>query len=178
MLRVFLITIGVVAVAAGGLVLYASATQPDTFRIQRSALINAPQETVHGILSDLRRGAEWSPYEKKDPTMKKSFSGPATGPGAMMEWDGNNDIGAGKLTIANATPSKITINLDMIKPMAASNVVEYDLAPQGNATNLTWSMHGPMTIFSKVLCTFMNMDRMVGSDFEQGLRDLKALAER
>lgn len=177
MLRAFLIAIGVVVVAAGGLVLYASATQPDSFRVQRSALINAPQDKVHGILTDLRRGAEWSPFEKGK-TMKKTFSGPPSGPGAALEWEGDSESGAGKLTIAEATPSKITLNLDMIKPMAASNVVEYDLASRGDATNVTWSMHGPMNIVSKVMCTFVNIDKMLGTEFENGLRDLKTLAER
>lgn len=178
MLRKILIAIGVLAVAVAGLLLYASVTQPDTFRIQRAAVINAPHEKVYGILTDLRRGSEWSPFEKKDPAMKKSYSGPATGRGAAMEWDSNSDSGAGKLTIADATPSKITLNLDMTKPMTASNIVEYALAPQGNATNVTWSMRGPMNIISKVMCTFMSMDKMIGTEFEKGLHDLNTLAQK
>ena len=177
MLRKFFIAIGVLAVAIAGLLLYAS-TQPDTFRVQRAMIINAPAEKIYAILTDLRRGAEWSPYEKKDPAMKKTFSGPASGPGSKMEWDGNKEIGAGALTVADATPSKVTVKLDMTRPMQANNIVEYTLAPQGSATNITWSIHGPMTILSKVMCVFMDMDKMVGKDFEQGLRDLKALAEK
>ena len=177
MLRKILIAIGVLAVAVAGLLLYASITQPDTFRVQRAMTINAPQEKVYGILTDLHRGAEWSPFEK-DKTMKKTFSGPATGPGSALEWEGDSESGAGKLTIAQATPSKITLNLDMTKPMAASNIVEYALAPQGNATNVTWSMHGPMNIVSKVMCTFMSMDKMLGGEFEKGLRNLNTLAEK
>lgn len=179
MRRILLIIAAVLVIGIGGLLLYATMTQPDTFRVQRSATINAPPDKVYAILTDLRRGAEWSPYEKKDPSMKKTFSGPASGPGAKMAWDGNNDIGAGTLTVNSATtPSKIVINLDMTKPMAANNIVEYALTPQGNATNVNWAIHGPMNIFSKVMCTFMDMDKMVGKDFEAGLKDLKALAER
>ena len=177
MLKKILIAFGVLVVAVAALLLYASITQPDTFRVQRAMTIDAPQEKVYGILTDLHRGAEWSPFEKGK-TMKKAFSGPATGPGSALEWDGDSESGAGKLTIAQATPSKITLNLDMTRPMAASNVVEYDLAPQGNATNVTWSMHGPMNIVSKVMCTFMSMDKMLGGEFEKGLRDLNTLAQK
>ena len=177
MLRKILIAIGVLVVAVAGLLLYASITQPDTFRVQRAMTIDAPQEKVYGILTDLRRGAEWSPFEKGK-TMKKTFSGPETGAGAALEWDGDSESGAGKLTIAQATPSKITLNLDMTRPMTAHNIVEYDLAPNGNGTNVTWSMHGPMNIVSKVMCTFTSIDKMLGGEFEKGLRDLNTLAQK
>jgi hypothetical protein len=110
--------------------------------------------------------------------MKKTFSGPATGPGAKLAWDGNGDVGAGSLTVADVTPSKVTLDLEMTRPMNANNVVEYTFVPQGNATTMTWAMHGPMPLISKVICVFMNFDRMVGDDMERGLKDLKALAER
>ncbi len=177
MLRIFLIAISALVVAVAGLLAYASITQPDTFRVQRTALINAPQDKIHGILTDLRRGAEWSPFEKNK-TMKKTFSGPEAGPGSALAWEGDSESGAGKLTIAQVTPSKITLNLDMIKPMSASNIVEYDLAAQGNATNVTWSMHGPMNIISKVMCTFTSLDKMIGGEMEKGLRDLDMLAQK
>lgn len=177
MLKALVIIGAVLVIAVIAVVAYA-ATQPDNFRVQRSTTINAPAEKIHAILTDLRRGIEWSPYEKKDPNMKRSFSGPVTGVGSALAWDGNKDIGAGTLKIADATPSKIVVNLDMTKPMEAHNIVEYTLAPAGNATNVTWSMHGPMNMISKVMCVFVNMDRMVGNDFEQGLRNLKALAEK
>jgi hypothetical protein len=178
MLKTILIIVIVLAVGVAGLVAYAAVTQPDTFRVQRAATINAPAEKLTGILTDLRRGAEWSPYEKKDPAMKKTFSGPASGPGAKLEWDGNRDVGAGSLTVADVTPSKVTLNLAMTRPMNANNIVEYSFAPQGNATTMTWAMHGPMPLISKVICVFMNFDRMIGADMERGLQDLKALAER
>ena len=179
MLRALFIIVAVLVVGVAGLVLYATMTQPDTFRIQRAMTINAPADKIFTIVTDLRRGAEWSPYEKKDPNMKKGFNGPASGPGSQMTWDGNSDIGAGALTIANATaPSKVVLNLDMTRPMSAHHVIEYDLTPDGSGTKMTWSMHGQMNLASKVVCLFMNMDKMVGNDFEDGLRSLKALAER
>ena len=178
MLKKILIVLGVLAVCLAGVVAYAAATQPDTFRVQRAMTIAAPPEKLVGILSDLKRGAEWSPYEKRDPAMKKTFSGPATGPGSKLEWDGNSDVGAGSLTVAEVTPAKVTLNLAMSRPMNANNVVEYTFAPQGNATNMTWAMHGPMPLVSKVICVFMDFDKMIGTDMENGLKDLKALAER
>ena len=178
MLKTILIIVAILAVGVGGLVAYAAMTQPDTFRVQRAMTINAPADKLVGILSDLRRGAEWSPYEKKDLAMKKTFSGPASGPGAKLEWDGNKDVGAGTLTVKDVTPSKVTLNLNMTRPMTANNIVEYSLAPQGNATNMTWALHGPMPLISKVMCVFMSLDKMVGGDMERGLKDLKALAER
>ena len=178
MLKKILIVLAVLAVCLVGVVTYAAVTQPDTFRVQRAMTIEAPPEKLVGILSDLRRGAEWSPYEKRDPAMKKAFSGPASGPGSKLEWDGNSDVGAGSLTVADVTPSKITLNLAMTRPMNANNVVEYTFAPQGNATNMTWAMHGPMPLVSKVICVFMDFDKMIGGDMERGLKDLKALAER
>jgi hypothetical protein len=178
MLRILLIVVVILAVCVAGVVTYAAITQPDTFRVERAMTIDAPPEKVVGILSDLRRGAEWSPYEKKDPAMKKTFSGPPSGPGAKLDWDGNGDVGAGSLTVADVTPSKVTLKLDMTRPMTASNVVEYTLAPKGKATDMTWALHGPMNIVSKVMCTFMSLDKMVGGDMERGLKDLKALAER
>jgi hypothetical protein len=178
MLKAILVIVVVLAVGIAGVVAYAAVTQPNTFRVQRAMTINAPADRLVGILSDLRRGAEWSPYEKKDPAMKKTFSGPASGPGAKLEWDGNGDVGAGSLTVADVSPSKITLNLAMTRPMNANNVVEYTFAPQGNATTMTWAMHGPMPLISKVICVFMNFDKMIGADMERGLKDLKTLAER
>jgi hypothetical protein len=178
MLKILLILIVVLAVGVAGLVGYAVATQPNTFRVQRTETIAAPPEKLVGILSDLRRGAEWSPYEKKDRAMKKTFSGPASGPGSKLEWDGNSDVGAGSLTVTEVTPANIKLNLEMIRPMSANNIVEYSFAPQGNATSMTWAMHGPMPLISKVMCVFVDLDKMLGADMERGLKDLKALAER
>jgi hypothetical protein len=178
MLKKILIVLAVLAIGLAGVVAYAAATQPDTFRVQRAMIIEAPPEKLVGILSDLRRGAEWSPYEKKDLAMKKTFSGPASGPGSKLEWDGNSDVGAGSLTVTEVTPANIKLDLAMTRPINASHVVEYALAPQGNATNMTWAMHGQMPLISKVMCVFVDLDKMLGPDMERGLKDLKAVAER
>jgi carbon monoxide dehydrogenase subunit G len=159
-------------------VLAYAATKPDTFRIQRSASIKAPQEKIFAILNDFHRSESWSPYEKKDPTMKRTFSGAANGKGAVYEFDGNKEVGKGRLTIMDAVPpSKVTIALDFVEPFAAHNIVEYTLEPLGDATQVTWSMTGQSPYVAKVICLFMNMDRMVGKDFEAGLANLKTVAE-
>jgi len=174
-MTIALIILAIVVAAVLGLLLYAS-TQPDSFRVERSAVIEAPKETLFDILTDLRRGAEWSPFEK-GLTMKKAYSGPETGPGAALEWAGK-DTGAGTLTITDVTPSKIVLSLDMTKPMKASNTVEYAFEPEGDATHMTWSIHGPMTMTSKLMGLFMSMDKMCGDQFERGFKDLKIIAER
>ncbi len=179
MLKKILIAAGVVLVCLVGIVIYAQLTQPNTFRVERAININAPADKIFGIVTDLRRGAEWSPYEKKDLAMKKTFSGPATGPGAKLAWDGNSDVGAGTLSIADVTaPNKVVLKLDMTRPMEGHNTIQYDLTPVGDGTRMNWSMHGPMNPVGKVMCMFFDLDKMVGKDFEQGLQSLKALAER
>ena len=178
MLKALLIIVAILAVGIGGVVAYAATTQPDAFRVQRTITIDAPTEELIGIVTDLRRGAEWSPYEKKDLAMKKTFSGPASGPGARLAWDGNKDVGAGTLTVADVAPSRVTLDLEMTRPMKANNTVEYSFAPQGKSTTMTWALHGPMPLISKVMCVFLDFDKMIGGDMERGLKDLKALAER
>lgn len=175
-MTIALIIIAVVAAVVVGLLIYAS-MQPETFRVERSAVINAPREKIVSIVTDLRRGVEWSPFEK-GLTMKKTFSGPATGVGSALEWEGDKQSGAGKFTITEVAPSKITFNLDMTKPMKANHVVEYTFEPQGDATKMTWSIRGRMNIISKVMGLFMNMDKMCGDQFEKGFKDLKIVAER
>lgn len=175
-MTIALIILAIVVAALIGLLLYAS-SQPDSFRVERSTVINAPKERLIAILTNLHRGAEWSPFEK-GLKMKKTFTGPATGIGSALDWDGGRQIGAGKLTIADVTPSRIVLNLDMTKPMKASNIVEYTFELQGDGTRMTWSIHGPMTMMSKVMGLFMNMDKMCGDQFEKGFKDLKILAER
>lgn len=178
MLKIITIT-GIVLVVAVAAVLVYAAMQPDTFRIARAATIMAPPEKIYPLMSDFRRGMEWSPYEKKDPGMKRRFSGPVNGKGAVYEFEGNGQIGAGRLEIAEATPpQKVVLKLDMIRPFHANNIVEYTLQPNGEATTVTWAMHGPQPFLGKVMCLFFNVDKMVGADFEAGLANLKAIAER
>ncbi|HSE58316.1 MAG TPA: SRPBCC family protein [Nitrospiraceae bacterium] len=171
-------TIVIIVVVLIVAVLIYAATMPDTFRIQRSATIKAPPQKIFAILNDFHRSESWSPYEKKDPMMKRTFSGAANGKGAVYEFDGNKEVGKGRLTITDTVPpSMITIALDIVEPFAAHNIVEYRLEPLGDATQVTWSMTGQSPYIAKVICLFMDMDRMVGKDFEVGLANLKAVAE-
>ena len=168
----------IVAVVIAAILIFA-ATKPDAFRIQRSLTIAAPPEKIFPYLNDYRRWQAWSPYEKKDPAMKRTFSGPATGPGAIYEWDGDKNVGKGRIEITEESPNaRLAFNLDMLKPFEAHNKGELSLQPQGSATVVTWAMHGRTPYLAKILHVFFNMDRMVGGDFEKGLADLKAIAEK
>jgi carbon monoxide dehydrogenase subunit G len=174
-----LVVIAIIVVVALAAVLAYAATKPDTFRLSRATSIKAPPEKIFPFLNDLRSLATWSPYEKKDPAMKRTFGGVASGQGATYEWDGDKNVGNGRLTIADSSPpSKVTMKLDFISPWEAHNVVEFTLEPKGDTTNVTWAMHGPAPYMAKVMHVFINMDRMVGDDFEAGLSNLKALAEK
>jgi uncharacterized protein YndB with AHSA1/START domain len=168
----------IVAVVIAAILAYA-ATKPDIFRVQRSIIIGAPAEKIFPHINDFHQWRAWSPYEHKDPAMQRTFSGAATGPGAIYEWDGDKNVGKGRIEITEATPpSRVAINLDMIKPFAAHNKVELTLQPQGDATTVTWAMQGHAPYLAKIMHVFMNMDRMVGGDFEIGLANLKAVAEK
>ena len=175
---IILIVLAVLVAAVAGVLAYA-ATKPDEFRVQRSTSIKAPAEKIFALINDFRSWTSWSPYEHKDPAMKRTFSGPQIGKGAVYEWDGNSQVGAGRIEIADtAPPSKVMIKLDMIKPLDAHNMVEFTLEPNGDATRVTWAMNGDVPYLAKIMHVFFNMDRMVGHDFEVGLANLKAVAEK
>jgi uncharacterized protein YndB with AHSA1/START domain len=166
-----------VVVLLAALLIYA-ATQPDTFRIQRATSIKAPPEKIFAVLNDFMRWEAWSPWEKKDPAMKRTFSAVTSGKGAVYAWEGNSDVGQGRMEIAESVaPSKVAIKLDFVKPFETHNMVEFTLEPKGDSTNVTWAMQGPMPYISKLITVFVNMDSMVGKDFEAGLANLKAVAE-
>jgi uncharacterized protein YndB with AHSA1/START domain len=171
--------IGIVIAIVIAAVLIFAATKPDTFRVQRAASINAPPEKVFALVSDFRRWDAWSPWEKKDPAMKRTF-GPATsGKGAVYAWEGNKEVGQGRMEIAEAVPpSKVAIKLDFSKPFEAHNLVEFTLEPTGDATNVTWAMRGDTPYFAKIIHVFLDVDSMVGKDFETGLANLKVAAEK
>jgi uncharacterized protein YndB with AHSA1/START domain len=171
-----IIVLGVV-VLVSALLIYA-ASKPDTFRVQRAMSIKAPPEKIFALINDLHRWRTWSPYERKDPAMKKTLGGATEGKGAVYEWEGNKDVGKGRMEITDTSPpSRVVIALDFVKPFEAHNIVEFTLEPNGNATNVTWAIHGPSPYFPKLMCIFVNMDSMIGNDFEAGLASLKAVAE-
>lgn len=160
------------------LVLAYAATRPDSFRVERRVSIAAAPEKVYPLLNDIRAQNRWSPWDKKDPAMKRVYSGAAAGVGAVYEWDGNKDIGAGRLEIVESiAPRKVVMRLDFTRPMEGRNVAAFTLEPQGAATEVTWSIEGPMPYVSKLFGLFCDMDTMIGKEFEAGLADLKSLAE-
>jgi carbon monoxide dehydrogenase subunit G len=168
----------VVVVLVGGFFVYVG-TRPDTFRVQRMTTIKAPPEKIFPHLNDFQRWPAWSPYEKKDPAMKRTLSGAPSGKGAVYEWEGNKEIGQGRMEIvATAPPSQLTLKLDFLKPFEAHNMVDFTLEPRGESTQVTWAIHGPSPFMAKVMGLVMDMDKMIGQDFEAGLADLKALSEK
>ncbi len=166
-----------VVIALIAIVLGLAAMKPDTFQVQRSTSIQAPPEKVVGLISDFHRWASWSPWEKLDPAMNRTYSGPASGKGSVYEWEGNGKVGKGRMELLDVTPEKVTIKLDFIKPFEGHNMAEFAVQPQGGASQVNWSMQGPMPFASKVMCVFVSMDKMVGGDFERGLANMKAAAE-
>jgi uncharacterized protein YndB with AHSA1/START domain len=179
MLKTIAAVIAVVLVVGVAAILALAATKPDTFRVQRATNIKAPPEKIFALLDDFHRYQSWSPYEKLDPAMKRTYSGAGNGKGAVYAWESDGKAGVGRMEIVEASsPSKVTINLDFVKPFEAHNVVEFTLEPRGQSTDVTWAMRGSSPFLAKVMHVFFNMDRMVGEDFETGLANLKALAER
>ena len=168
---------GVVAVVAAFLGYVA--TRPASFRVERRARINATPDRIYPHLSDFHRWTSWSPWENIDPALNRTYSGPASGPGAVYEWRGNRQVGEGRMEITDASaPSDLTIKLDFLKPFEAHNTAEFTAQPQGETTTVTWAMYGPSPYFAKVMQTVISMDRMVGRDFEAGLQSLKTVAEK
>jgi len=174
-----LVVIAVILAIAIAAVLILAATKPTTLRVQRSVSINAPPERIFSLISDFHQWVTWSPYEQKDPAMKRTYSGAERGRGAVYAWDGNKNVGSGRMEILDVSaPSKIVIKLDFFKPFEGHNTAEFTMLPQGDVTNLTWTMSGPAVFMSKLMQVFMNLDHMIGRDFEVGLANLKKLAEK
>jgi uncharacterized protein YndB with AHSA1/START domain len=157
----------------------AGSLNADTFRVERSIVIDAPAEAIFPHIDDFHAWAAWSPYEKMDANLAKTFSGPARGKGAAYAWVGKK-AGSGSMEIVQSdAPTKIVIKLDFTKPMTAHNTAEFTLQPQGEgATKVTWAMHGPNTFISKVMGLFFSMDKLVGPQFDEGLASLKLLSEK
>jgi uncharacterized protein YndB with AHSA1/START domain len=178
MLKATLIVVAILVLGVVGILAYA-ATRPDTFRVQRTATIKAPPDKIFPLINEFRNWSEWSPYEKKDPAMKRTMGATTSGKGATYAWDGDKNVGEGHMEIVEvAPPSKLVIKLDFLRPFEAHNTAEFTLAPKGETTDVTWAIHGPNLFVGKVMGLFINMDRMIGRDFETGLANLKSIAER
>ena len=167
------------AAAAGvAILLLVASMKPDTLRVERSARIDAPPQEIFPLIEDFRRWGPWSPYERRDPAMKRSYGGAERGEGAVYAWEGNRDIGKGRMEIVESVPpSRVALKLDFAEPFEAHNVVQFTLEPEGAATRVTWAMQGPSSFVSKLMSVFIDMDDMIGRDFEAGLANLKAIAE-
>jgi hypothetical protein len=178
MLEIIIIVAVVLAIAVA-IVLVLAATKPDSFSVQRAIAVKAAPEKIFPLINDFHRWQSWSPYENKDPAMKRSFSGAADGKGAVYGWEGNKNVGSGRMEILDsAVSSKIVIKLDFFTPFEGHNTAEFTLLPQADVTNVTWLMHGPAPFMSKLMQVFMNLDHMIGKDFEIGLANLKRLTEQ
>lgn len=172
-------TIFIVVIVTIAAILLFAATRPDTFQVQRAATIKAPPDKIFAQINDFNRWREWSPWEKKDPAMKRTQGATSSGVGATYAWDGNKDVGQGSMTIVESVaPSRVAINLDFVKPFEAHNRVEFTLESRGDTTQVTWTMRGPVPYISKIIHLFFDIDRMVGGDFEAGLAGIKAIAEK
>lgn len=166
------------AILIGAVLIYA-ATRPDSFRIERSAIIKAAPEKVFPLINDFHQWEAWSPWEKIDPALKRTYEGAASGKGAAYTWSGNKDVGTGRMEIVESMPaSKIVLKLDFTAPFAANNWVEFILERQGETTRVTQAMYGPSPFISKLMGLFFSIDKMVGDKYEQGLASLKAIAEK
>ena len=167
----------VVVLLIAGVLIFAS-TKPDNFRVERVIAIKAQPVKIASHVNDFRQWAAWSPWEKLDPTMKRTFSGAPSGKGTVYEWDGSGKVGAGRMEVLDVAPLKTTIKLDFIKPFEGHNTAEFQYNPQGDSTQVVWAMYGPANFMSKVMGVFFNMDALIGKDFEAGLANLKAVAEK
>ncbi len=160
-------------------VLILASRQPDAFHVERTATVNAKPEKVFPYLEDPKKTQEWSPWEKKDPDIKKTFSGAPKGVGAVYAWEGNKEVGSGVATITAVEPDKsVTMELRFISPMEGRSVAKYELTPVDGGTAVRWTIDGPNSFPSKVMCLFMDMDKMIGGEFEKGLAELKSLVEK
>jgi len=175
MLRIIAIAVVVLVTA----VLVFAATRPDTFRVQRTASIKAPPDKIFPLINDFHKWSGWSPWEKLDPALKRTYSGPESGIGTAYAWEGNNKVGKGRMEIREVSPpSKVEIKLDFERPMEGHNITDFTLEGKGDSTIVTWDMQGPSSYLAKVMRIFFSMDKMIGKDFETGLANLKAVAEK
>lgn len=175
MLKTIVIVIAVLIIGVLGF----AATKPNIFHVERSITIKAPADKIFPLINDFTRSEEWSPFEKKDPTMKITLSGPKSGVGAVYEWNGNSEVGKGRMETIESTPSsKIVFKLDFLEPFEGHNTAEFTLKPEGDTTKVTWAMFGPNNYIGKLVSVFIDCDKIVGKDFEIGLANMKVIAEK
>lgn len=175
MIKTILIVVVVLLVT---LLIYA-AIKPDTFRLERTAAIKAAPEKIFPLINDIHQWEKWSSFEENDSTIKRTYSGAASGKGAVYEWNSDKQVGQGRMEIIESTPStKVVFKIDFIKPMEGHNTIEFTIMPQVDSTMVTWTTYGPNPYISRLMTVFFSMDKMLGSHFEKGLANLKTIAER
>jgi hypothetical protein len=168
----------IVVLAIIGLLAYA-ATLSNSFQVKRSLRISASPDKIFPLINNMRGMNRWNPFAEADPNIKITYTGPESGKGARYEWTGNSKVGEGSLEITDASaPSRVTLKLDMLKPMEGHNTVVFTLAPSSDGTDVTWAMSGERPFIGKVMGVVCNMDRMVGGQFDKGLAKLKAIVEK
>jgi uncharacterized protein YndB with AHSA1/START domain len=178
MIEIIAVALIVLAIAIA-IVLVLAASKPGSFSVERMIDIQAPPDRIFALINDFHQWLSWSPYEQKDPGMKRSYSGPERGKGAVYGWEGNNNVGSGRMEILDAAPpSRILIKLDFFKPFEGHNTAEFTMLPHGDATRVSWVMRGPAPFMSRLMQVFINLDQMVGKDFETGLANLKQITEK
>jgi Polyketide cyclase / dehydrase and lipid transport len=170
--------IAIVIALVGAVLVYALA-QPDSFRVERSIVIKAPPEKIFSQINGFHQWEAWSPWEKIDPAIKRSYSGADNGKGAVYGWEGNKDVGQGRMEIVESTPSTgVLIKIDFMKPFEGHDMVQFTLQPQSDTTKVTQAMYGPSPFVAKLMGLFFSMDKMVGQKYDEGLASLKAIAEK
>jgi hypothetical protein len=170
------IVIAVLVVIAGFLLFVGM--RPSHFHVERSVSTAAPSDVVFPFINDFHRWSTWSPWEKLDPGMKREYSGAPAGPGAVYDWSGNDDVGVGSMRITDSqAPTRVAIALEFKQPWQASNIATFSLVPEGNGARVTWGMDGENNFMLKAVSLFMNMDEIVGKDFEAGLANLVRVSE-
>ncbi|UJR82817.1 SRPBCC family protein [Sandaracinus amylolyticus] len=170
---------GALAVIGFGVaaVLALASRKPSSFRVERKKLIAARPDAIFPKLDDFRRWTEWSPWEKLDPELQRTYGGSDRGVGASYAWKGNNKAGEGRMEIVESKPSeRLALKLEFIKPFPATNTTIFTLTPSGEGTEVSWTMEGENTFMGKVFSVFTDMDQMIGKDFEQGLENLERAA--
>jgi Polyketide cyclase / dehydrase and lipid transport len=174
MLKIILISLAVILIVFVVVV----AIQSSEFRLARSTAISAPPPAVFAQVNDFHKWEAWNPWGKIDPAMKQAYEGAPAGTGALYTWAGNNEVGEGRMTIIESRPNElIRIKLEFFKPFAATNIAEFTFKPERNQTAVTWSMFGEKNFMAKAVHLFMNMDKMIGGQFEKGLVSMKSIVE-
>ncbi|MBX2988686.1 MAG: SRPBCC family protein [Bdellovibrionaceae bacterium] len=158
------------------IVLGYAATKPDSFHFERTAVIATTPEKLYPYLTDLKLGGQWNPYEQKDPSMKKTFSGAESGTGAVMDFEGNGDVGAGQLEVVQATPSsQVDLKLRMRKPFEGEQDIHYKISPDEGGTRFTWAMSGRQSFFMKLISVFIDCEKMFTNEMDKGIANLQAI---